>query len=552
MMPDPHRVESVFAAALEKTSLEERAALLDEACAGDAALRLRVEALLKAHDDAHSFLQPPVAAEAPTLPLQEAASFSPPPGSTIRYIGDYELQDVIAHGGMGVVYRARQVSLNRIVAVKMILAGQLASKADVQRFKTEAEAAASLDHPHIVPIYEVGEHEGQQYFSMKLIEGGNLGQWLSDAAQKRSPHSVAQLMATVARAVHHAHQRGILHRDLKPANVLLDAAGAPHVSDFGLAKRVEGESGMTQSGVIVGTPSYMAPEQARAEKHLTTGVDVYGLGAVLYELLTGRPPFQAATPLETLIQVLECEPVPPRSLQPRVSRDLETICLKCLHKMSERRYESAAALADDLERWLRGEPIVARSAGRVERVAKWVKRRPVVSALLAVVMLLVVFGSSLVTWKWREALRNERMALDNEKKATAQLKRAETALYTNRVGRAHSLWKDNDMSRARLLLGECPAGLRGWEWNYVNRLCDDSLLTVKAGEDSVRSEVCGVAFSPDGRLLAAVSKIQMFGKSDTWGEVHVWDTRTGREAVLLQGHKGPMFCGVAFSPDSKL
>ena len=552
MIPDPKRVESVFAAALEKTSLEERAALLDEACAGDAALRLCVEELLQAHDDAHSFLQPPVVAEAPTLQIQESASFSPPPGSTIRYIGDYEIQDVIAHGGMGVVYRARQASLNRIVAVKMILAGQLASKGDVQRFKTEAEAAASLDHPHIVPIYEVGEHEGQQYFSMKLIEGGSLGQWVSDAAEKRSPRSVAQLMAIVARAVHHAHQRGILHRDLKPANVLLDAAGAPHVSDFGLAKRVEGESGMTQSGVIVGTPSYMAPEQARAEKQLTTGVDVYSLGAVLYELLTGRPPFQAATPLETLMQVLEREPVPPHSLQPRVSRDLETICLKCLHKMPERRYESAAALADDLERWLRGEPIVARSAGRLERLAKWAKRRPVVTALLAAVVLLVVFGSSLVTWKWREALRNERLALDNEKKATAQLKRAETALYTNRVGRAHSLWKDNDMWRGRGLLAECPEALRGWEWNYVKRLYDDSLLSVKTGGDSVRSEVCGVAFSLDGRLLAVASKIHPFGKSDTWGEVHVWDTRTGREAVLLQGHKGPMFCGVAFSPDSKL
>jgi hypothetical protein len=291
---------------------------------------------------------------------------------------DYEIQEEIARGGMGVVYRARQVSVNRTVALKMILSQQLASDDDVRRFQIEVEAAANLDHPNILPIYEIGEHDGQHYFSMKLIEGGNLGSRAAELVPQ--PRKGAALVAQLARAVHFAHQRGILHRDLKPANVLLDPDGTPYVTDFGLAKRIEEDSGLTRTGAVVGTPSYMSPEQARAEKQLTTASDVYALGAILYEFISGQPPFRARTAVDTILQVIEKEPEAPRTFNPRADRDLSAIALKCLQKAPEERYESAAALADDLGRWLNGEPTKARPLSLAGQAWRWLKRNATAAA----------------------------------------------------------------------------------------------------------------------------------------------------------------------------
>ncbi|HEU5247296.1 MAG TPA: serine/threonine-protein kinase, partial [Candidatus Udaeobacter sp.] len=276
--------------------------------------------------------------------------------------GDYELLEEIGRGGQGVVYRARQKSLNRTVALKVIGLGQWSSTPHLKRFRHEAEAAASLEHPQIVPIYEIGERGGACYFSMGLVEGGQL-----DAVAKRAPMPIrhaAELIAKLARTVHYAHERGILHRDIKPGNILLDAKGEPHLTDFGLARLVETESTVTRTLEVLGTPSYMAPEQAVGNNaRVTSATDVYGLGAVFYQLLTGHPPFAGGTTFETVRLVLETEPRQPRLLNPKVDRDLATICLKCLEKDPKRRYASALALAEDLEHWLKHEPILAHRTG---------------------------------------------------------------------------------------------------------------------------------------------------------------------------------------------
>jgi TolB-like protein/predicted Ser/Thr protein kinase/Flp pilus assembly protein TadD len=315
----------------------------------------------------------------------------------LKDFGDYELLEEIGRGGQGVVYRARQKSLNRIVALKVIGLAHWATEAHVKRFRLEAEAAASLNHPCIVPIYEVGERDGACYFSMGLVEGGQL-----DAVAKREPiplRHAAELIAKLARTVHYAHEHGILHRDIKPGNILLDAKGEPHLTDFGLARLVETESTVTRTMEVLGTPSYMAPEQAVGNDARVTGsTDIYGLGAVLYQLLAGHPPFAGGTTYETVRLVLDTEPRQPRLWNPKVDRDLATICLKCLDKDPQRRYSSALALAEDLERWLKHEPIRARRTGLFIRGRKWVRRNPTTALLVAsLVALAALVGATI--WK---------------------------------------------------------------------------------------------------------------------------------------------------------
>ena len=302
--------------------------------------------LVQAAFASQTAVQPP-ASGVPDLELPATRTINPATGMKVKYFGDYELLEEIARGGMGVIWKARQNNLNRTVAIKMILAGKLAGPAEVQRFLREAEAAANLQHPNIVAIHEVGEHDGQHYFSMDYVEGRDLGAIVRNGAIPAQ--RAARYVKSISEAIHFAHQRGTLHRDLKPQNVLIDAADQPRITDFGLAKIVAEDSGLTQSGAVMGSPSYMPPEQA-AGRHDQVGPhsDVYALGAILYELLTGQPPFRGATALATLRTVLDTDPAPPRKIRPDVPLDLETICLKCLEKSPERRYHSARELAEDL------------------------------------------------------------------------------------------------------------------------------------------------------------------------------------------------------------
>jgi WD40 repeat protein/serine/threonine protein kinase len=368
----------------------------------------------------------------------------------LRCIGDYELHGEIASGGMGTVYLARQISLNRIVALKMIRSGKLATPKEIQMFKREAAAAATLDHPNIVPIYDVGEIEGMHYFSMKLIEGGNLADRImafaipgpsSSKGQLKSRHAViARLLACLARAVHHAHQRGVLHRDLKPTNVLLDEADQPHLTDFGLAKLTETLDVM-QSFAVMGTPAYMAPEQAFGNtRPLTIAVDIYSLGAILYELLGGRPPFQGTTAAEILSQVKSREPEPLKQLNPRSDTDLGTIASKCLEKDPETRYPTALALAEDLERYLRGEPIWARPVGPQEKLWRWCRRQPALAGALGALALALVAGLIGILTQWQRAERHA-------SSESAQRVRAEQALSRLSFEKAEGFF---DQDRAAL------------------------------------------------------------------------------------------------------
>ena len=318
---------------------------------------------------------------------------------TLGDVGDYELLEEIGRGAQGVVYRARQKSLNRIVALKIIGLGHWATRAHVRRFRLEAEAAAKLDHPFIVPIHEIGENNGSCYFSMQLVEGGQLDEVLKRQSWSFGIRQAAELIAKLALTVHHAHERGILHRDIKPGNILLDAKGDPHLTDFGLARLVETESTVTRTTEALGTPSYMAPEQARGDnEQLTNATDVYGLGGVFYQLLTGHPPFAGGTTYDTIRLLLETEPKQPRLFNSKIDRDLSTICLKCLEKDPRRRYSSALGLAEDLERWLKHEPIQARYTGILIRANKWMRRKPLAAGLVASLVALAA-AVGVILWK---------------------------------------------------------------------------------------------------------------------------------------------------------
>lgn len=365
---------------MEDESLRSR--YLDTACGKDPPLRARVESLLRARVGSEEFLGAPAALKLLAMELEIAEEeLWPREAGEIGCFGDYVLLDEIARGSAGVVFRARQVSLDRIVALKMPRDhGLVADSADLRRFRAEVAAAAALNHPNIVPVYEVGEHEGQAYYSMRLIGGGSLHR---QAARYRKPETAVRLMAKVIRAVAAAHEAGLLHRDIKPGNILLDASDEPYLTDFGVVRRMGGEEDLTLPGQLMGTPYYMAPEQVRGEgRTLTPAADVYSLGAVLYELLAREKPITGGSMIEVLNHTLEKIPKSPRALNPSVDRDLECIVMRCLEKAPDARYPSASAMAEDLERWLRREPIRARPAGPLRRMGKWIRRRPYHAVIL--------------------------------------------------------------------------------------------------------------------------------------------------------------------------
>jgi WD40 repeat protein len=487
----------------------------------------------------------------PPLPMPAPST---PKGRIPFQLSGYEIMAELGRGGMGVVYKARQISLDRPVALKMILSGSQVAPEERARFKTEADACAQLHHPNIVQIYEIGEQDAQPYIALEFVEGGNLAQLLGGVPA--DPRASAQLVETLARAMHFAHARKIIHRDLKPANVLLqmDSGSAaianlqsaiPKITDFGLAKRLDQDAAQTRTGSIMGSPSYMAPEQASGNRTDAIGppADVYALGAILYEMLTGRPPFRAVTLMETLKQVVNEEPVPPRRLQPGLPLDLETICLKCLAKDPHRRYASAQALAEDLQRFSAGRPILARPIGWNERALKWIKRRPALAGLLGAAALATLLSVGLVVGLYYNALLQDSLA---ETKKERDLK--QRLVYVNQMNRAQTFWREHQVPRLLPLLDEAKSELRSFEWHYLSGLCRTDLRTYAEHQEPV---TC-VAFSPTENLVASGSGKSTLGtRVKGFGEVRLWDPDTGTLRHLLKGHDREVNA-VAFSQDGKL
>ncbi len=463
-----------------------------------------------------------------------------------RVIGGYQLLEEIGRGGMGVVFRAIQLSLNREVALKMILSGEFAGPRELARFQSEAEACARLHHPNIVQVFEVGAHNRCPFLSMELIQGGSLEDRLRNAVLE--PREAAILLGTIARAVSFAHHNGVLHRDLKPSNVLLTFEGQPKVADFGLAKRFSGEAAtVLQSSAMVGTPSHMAPETIELGASNTgPASDVYSLGVILYEMLTGRLPFVAQSPLELLKCIAREDPPSPSLLRRGIPKDLETICLKCLEKDPAQRYRSADDLAEDLLHFQQGLPILARPITRVERLLKWTKRKP----LLATFILMLMFSLSAVSMLWWAASEREvearQKALDAEQQRTLaeqERARSERSLYFRRVGQVQGERNINMIGRAQRLLEDCPPSMRDFEWHYLNSICNSELMILRGHRDTIWS----LAVSPDESVIATGSGEWGFASP---GEIILWNAHTGEILRRIEAHDGPIM-GLGFSPDGR-